>query len=166
MSYKNHKWITALFQYAAIVCVFVSGGYVDEYWVASVGYHPLAQNAAPEYVLVSRNSRSLFHSLLNTDSLIMIVGFALFAAMLCGAIFCILHLTAGDKRYARTVTATSVLQTLLLGAWALLIANNGMADELVKYSYYPGTLFYVLLGVCVLWIAVNLLACRDKKNEK
>lgn len=160
MSYKIHKWVTALFQYAVIVCTFVSGCYVAEYSVAA--YQPLATE--PVYTLVNRDSHSLFFSIFHADNLMMVVGFALFAAMLCGALFCLLHIIAGDKRYTKTVTAASVFQTLLLGGWGLLIGNNSWSDETVQYTYYPDVLFYVMLGVGVAWIAVNVWACLNKKD--
>ena len=160
MSYKIHKWVTALFQYAVIVCAFISGCYVVEYGVA--GHQPLAPE--PVYTVVSRNTPSLFTSLFNTEKAMMIVGFALFAAMLCGTIFCILHITAGDKRYTKTVTAASVFQTLLLGAWGLLIGSSSWSNTTVKYTYTPGTLFYVMLGLCAVWVAVNVWGCLSKKD--
>lgn len=165
MTHKNHKWLTALLQYAVIVCSFVSGFYTEEYWAAPTGYFPL-QEANPIYKLVKQDGRSLFYSLLNTDNLIMIVGVALFAAMLCGAIFCILHLAAGDKRYAKTVLATSVLQTVLVGVCGILIANSDQSDKVAKYAYHPGALFYVMLGICAVWVAINVWACLNKKAKK
>lgn len=166
MSYNNHKWLTALLQYTVIVCSFISGFYTEEYWAAPTGYFPLLKDSDPIYKLVTRDGRSLFYSLLNTDNLIMIVGVALLAAMLCGAIFCILHLAAGDKRYAKTVLAASVLQTVLMGVCGILIASNDWSDEAVKYAYHPGALFYVMLGVCAAWIALNVWACLNKKAKK
>lgn len=166
MSCKYHKWLTAVLQCAAIACVFLSGCYTEEYLVASTGYYPLQQNAAPTYNPVTRNDHSLFHSLFNTGDIVTILGCALLAAMACGVILCILHLAAGDKRYAKALTATSVLQTILLGAWGLLLADSSWSNEQVMYKYYPVTLFYVMLGVCAVWVAVNLLGCRDKKADK
>lgn len=160
MSYKIHKWVTALFQYAVIVCTFVSGCYVVEYSVAA--YQPLATQ--PIYTLVNRDSHSLFIGLFKTEKAMMIVGFVLLAAILCGAIFCILHIVADDKRYVKAVTAASVFQTLLLGGWGLLIGSNSWSNTKVQYLYTPGTLFYVMLGVCVAWIAVNVWACLNKKD--
>ena len=160
MSYKIHKWVTALFQYAVLVCTFVSGCYVEEYGIAT--YQPLATD--PVYTLAGRDSHSLFVSLFNTEKTMMVVGFALFAAILCGAIFCILHIAASDKRYTKAVTAASVFQTLLLGGWGLLIGSNSWSNTTVQYTYTPGTLFYVMLGVCVAWVAVNVWACLSKKD--
>ena len=169
MSYKIHKWVTALFQYAVIVCTFVSGCYVAEYGIASAGYHPLDKDPVTTYTLVNSDNHSLFDSLFKEDNfkadhLIMVVGFALLAAMLCGAVFCLLHITAGDKRYTKTVTAASVFQILLLGGWGLLIGHNSWTNNMVQYTYTPGVLFYVLLGVCAAWVAVNVWGLLSKKN--
>ena len=158
-------YISAGAQFLMVILAFIPGFYVHEQWLHQTEYIASQRTSVPVDTLVSRSAHSLFDGVFNTYSLPMMVGFALFAAMLCGTICCVLRLIAkGDSQYKKPILAASVFQSVLLAAYAVLVSLSDHTYLDTEDRYFPHAVCYVMAAACITLIAVNLFGHRSKAD--
>ena len=159
-------YISAGAQLLLMIFVFIPGFYVHEQWLHQTEYIASQRTSVPVDTLVSRDALSLFDGIFHTYSLPMLVGFALLAAMLCGAICCVLQLIAkGDNQYKKPILAASVFQSVLLAGYAVLVSLSGHTYLDTEDHYFPHAVCYVMAALCVTLMAANLFGHRNRSAQ-
>lgn len=158
-------YISTGVQLLMVALAFIPGFYVHEQWLHQTEYIPSERTSVAVDTRVSHNAHSLFDGVFHTYSLPMMVGFTLFAAMLCGTICCILQWMAkGDSRYKKPILAAAVFQGVLLAAYAVLVSFGDHTYLNTEDRYFLHAVCYIMAALCATLMITNLFGHRNKAD--
>lgn len=150
MKVKNRNLIELILQALTLILAFIPSFYKLEQWAADSDYIPNLNMYIPVQVLKDRDSLSLFDSLFNTDTMIMIFGMILFALFAFGTILYTLQFIAKDsKRNWKPTVIISIVEIIFFVICALLIETRDWSYSDSEYNYSLQIVFFVMLFVLV-----------------